>query len=156
MTNDTTPIAPVTLSSSDITELSRRDRLRAELLLQLPPRFVDAVPDYEYDPEALAAWILAELAAEHELVDAEQTRAVEMSGAAGVISASAEFMTYLIQLAEVLKQGHSLAGLWDLARTIHGEASRLQQLVAQLLVHYPELQHLGDAAPKTGLVTSSD
>lgn len=161
--NDAAPIEPVALDSSDITELSRRDRLRAELLLHLPT--VDDIVTVDmghgttlsrfsthYEPEALAAWILTEFDAEHDIVDAEQVRAIEISGAAGVVSASGEFMSYLIQLAEVLKQGHSIAGQWDLARTIHAEAGRLQQLVAELLVGYPELQRMGAETPKPGLV----
>ncbi len=170
MTNDAAPIEPVALSSSDVTELSRRNRLRAELLLQLPtvddivPRRVTGISDPEaiievpaafdgpYEPQALADWILTELDAEHEIVTGEQVRAIEISGAAGVVSASGEFMSYLIQLAEVLKQGHSIAGQWDLARTIHAEANRLQQLVAELLVGYPELQRMGAETPKPGLV----
>lgn len=180
--NQPTPLdRSAVIGSSDlpIVELSRRDRLRAELLAQLPELaltidrtpdpaglvsdidpdldlYDQVTPDTDYNPRALAEWILAQFDAEHLVVDQEQTRAIEMSGAAGVISASAEFMSYLAQLAAVLKQGHSLAGLWDLARSIHLEVNRLQQLVAELLVHYPELQHLDAGAPKTGLVTPAD
>ncbi len=122
------------------------DRFRTELILQLPhedPSAVDgSYPDFsgmEYTPEALAGWVLEQVALAQATPDDQLGRVVEMAGAASALKASAEFARYLVQLAAVLRRGHTLASQHDLARTIEVESSRLQTLCTQLLSAYPEL-----------------
>lgn len=124
------------------------DRFRAELLLQLPdagwieedgPAGEFQHVDPAYDRDALAGWVLEQVALAQMTPDDQLGRVVEMAGAASTLKASAEFASYIGQLAAVLRQGHTLASQHDLARTISVEASRLQTLCAQLIQAYPEL-----------------
>lgn len=135
------------------------DHFRAELLLQLPdtawteedgPAGEFQHVDPEYNPDALADWILEQVALAQATPDDQLGRVVEMAGAASTLKASAEFARYLAQLAAVLRQGHTLASQHDLARTISVEATRLQTLSSQLITAYPEL--LAVETPERALV----
>lgn len=113
------------------------DRFRTELILQLPD--LAPINAGEYDRDALAGWVLEQVAIAQATPDDQLGRVVEMAGAASALKASAEFARYLVQLAAVLRRGHTLASQHDLARTIEVESSRLQTLCTQLLSAYPEL-----------------
>lgn len=134
-------------------------RFRTELILQLPdtawseedgPAGEFQHVDPEYNPEALAEWVLEQVALAQMTPDDQLGRVVEMAGAASTLKASAEFARYIAQLAAVLRRGHTLASQHDLARTIELESSRLQSLCAQLLEGYPEL--LAVETPERALV----
>lgn len=137
---------------------------RTELILQLPdggwheglkepfaggPGYSQQ-DDHRYDRDALAAWVLEQVALAQATPDDQLGRVVEMAGAASTLKASAEFARYIGQLAAVLRRGHTLASQHDLARTIEQEASRLQELCSQLIAAYPEL--LAVETPERGLV----
>lgn len=164
--NDTAPTDAGTLTL---------DRLRAEILLHLPdrgyrydvpPGDVAGIPDvagalaadidtvtieWDYDRDALAAWILdvvsaqsraayaAGLAAAEGADEAEFARVAEMATAAGDAQASGEFAGYLGQLSAVLRKGHTLAAQHDLARTLDVEAAKLHARVAATLQAFPAL-----------------
>lgn len=113
-------------------------RFRTELVLQLPD-VSDVGVTFAYDRDALAGWVLEQVALAQATPDDQLGRVVEMAGAASTLKASAEFARYIGQLAAVLRRGHTLASQHDLARTIELESSRLQELCSQLLAAYPEL-----------------
>jgi hypothetical protein len=164
---------------SQTTSPTDRTAFRAELLLHLPELGRTRVPggtgadgiqtrgyisnDVDYDPDALAAWILERV--DGMLVD-ETARAVagfegmdagmvEISTAAATFSACAEFASYLGQVAAVLRQGHSLASQWDLARTIDVEKDRLLGVVGALVNQFPMLGEVfaGASEPSKVAVT---
>lgn len=146
-----------------MTEPFNADHFRAELLLQMPdvgacysrPEATHGV-NHDYDRDALAAWIvdqmaLAATAAVDETnagLDARFGAIAERAGAAGVINAAGEFSTYLRKLGVVLRRGLSLSDAYDLARTCEAEAARLEGMATGLLSAYPDLA-VKDAPNKT-------
>lgn len=144
------------------------ERFRAELLLQLPQYALRVEPasdpagvpseefpgldlydqvqhDRDYDPEALAAWILEGVAEAYGagVVDGESgpmmQSAAEVAAAAGRLEVYASVLPFVEQLAAVLKQGQTIAAQWDLARNLEQEAAKMRTAVAALVNAYPAL-----------------
>lgn len=137
------------------------ERFRAELLLQLPTAALrekgyaerdydeqqgTLVADPDYNPEALAAWILQNVSEAYAagVVDGESgaivQSAAEIGTAAGRLEIMADVVPYLEQVAAALKQGHSLASQWDLARTIGAQADSMRTAATALIAKYPALR----------------
>lgn len=168
-----TETTPVALSSSK----TPREVLAAELLLFLPDlglriipaRPQDAAgvrsteypdldlydqvqPDKDYNPTALAAWVLSRVdalvsaeafagaAAEVEALEQSQAEMIQLAGAASTFSAMAEWHSYLSQLAPILRRNMAIAEQWDLARTLEAEAARVQGVLLALIERFPQLQ----------------
>ncbi len=145
---DPTPVA----STSSATPRTLRDEFRVQLLTQLPKRFVDQKPDYDYDPEALAAWALEQVDAmvaaagfgsaleQVEALEQQQAELVMFAGATSTFTAMAEWHSYLSQLHPVLQRNMAIAEQWDLSRTIKAEADRVQGVLLALLDRFPQLE----------------
>lgn len=114
------------------------------LRLALPE---EAPADVDYDPAALAEWILLYIdegrreayAEASAAADATIAPVAEFATASGVISIAPAFALYLSGLAAVLKQNLGIAEQWDLARTVEAEAGRVREIIVGILTQFPEL-----------------
>jgi len=171
---------------TDAAPLSRAE-LRVQLLLQLPdlaargfassdPEGViytdldkPISPDVDYDPEALAGWILEqfdlvqrqavlEAATGVDALEADQAEMIELATAGATFSAMAEWTRYLTQVAAVLRRGLSIKECHDLAATLDQESARAQGVLVALTGRFPALRALlGEEVGKRsqGLVSAS-
>lgn len=170
------------------TARTRRDEFRVQLALLLPdrgqiviPPSVDAPatpgplsyaqhrPDHDYDPAALAEWILSEVdglvgealrdaAADVQSIEESQAAVVELATASATFSSVAEWARYLAQLEAVVRRGLTLSQSYDLSRTMREELDRVHQLLSALVARFPALEQLlGEAvgARAQGLVSTA-
>lgn len=138
--------------------LSADGRLRAEVLLQLPGREAmlpdsAAWSDPDYDPEALADWIVAQVAGARRAAVLEavgDVDALELSQAA-IVELAAAHATFvelagqaqrLEQVRAIVRRGLTLSQSYDLANTLEAEVAALRTRLAGILSKYPELQQL--------------
>lgn len=133
--------------------LSADGRLRVELLLQLPARFVDAKPDYDYDPEALADWLVAQVAGARraavleavgdvDALELSQAAIVELAAAHATFVELAGQVQRLDQVRAIVRRGLTLSQSYDLANTLEAEVAGLKGRLSGILGKYPELQQL--------------
>lgn len=133
--------------------LTADERLRAELLLQLPARFDDAKPDYDYDPAALAAWIVDQVAAARrtavleavgdvDALELSQAAIVELAAAHATFVELAGQVQRLEQVRAIVRRGLTLSQSYDLANTLEAECGALKARLGGILGKYPELQQL--------------
>ncbi|MBY0397555.1 MAG: hypothetical protein K2X91_13960 [Thermoleophilia bacterium] len=130
--------------------LTPDERLRAELLLQLPA--ADGT-DYDYDPEALAAWIVDQVAlarrtavleavGDVEALELSQAAIVELSAAHATFVELAGQAQRLEQVRAIVRRGMTLSQSYDLANTLEAEVGALRGRLTGILGKYPELQQL--------------
>ena len=169
---------------------TRRDELRVQFALLLPQLALTVTPatepagvpsdqhpdldlydtvntDPDYNPTALAAWILDEVdgivddALRAALVDVQsieesQAAVVELATASSTFASVAEWLRYLTQLEAVVRRGLTLSQSYDLSRTMREEIARVHALPAGLAERFPQLGRLlGDdvGTRAQGLVT---
>lgn len=167
---DPASVAP----TSSATPPTAREQLRVDLLLHLPALglrvqrakqpagepsleypdldLYDQVhPDHDYNPTALAAWVLEQADAlvaaafspsleQAEALEQQQAELVMFAGATSTFTAMAEWHSYLSQLAPVLQRNLNITEQWDLARTLEAEAARVQGVLLALLDRFPQLE----------------
>lgn len=112
----------------------------------------EVTPDKNYDPAALAAWVLQQveaLAAAASLraatfaadeLEQESAEVIQLAGASSTFVAMAEWHSYLTKLAPILRRNMAIAEQWDLARTLEAEAARVQGVLLALVDRFPQLQ----------------
>lgn len=149
-----------------------REQFRAELMVQLPELGLRVIrsyppagtpsleypaldlydrvePDHDYDPTALADWVLgyldavARTAVTNIVADEENAAAtIELATAGQAYTASAEFAQYLTGVAAVIARGMSIKDSTDLAATLQAKVAELHTAMAQIVVDNPALLRL--------------